>query len=181
MPSSTPKLTLHPATLPDLRTLALIQLEAFSTSPFQKTLFPLGATPATLARMTERFERAFGGRDGGDDDDDDDEFSRFVVVRETSSAVSSGSEARDDDGGGMGNSGKKIDSGGGGGGDNGGKIIGFARWHCFERERSEEEWKKEQEKREWPPDEVNLGAVQEFFGELEAKRRGIWGGKRHYC
>ncbi|KAI9704370.1 MAG: hypothetical protein M1836_007233 [Candelina mexicana] len=160
-PPPTTTLSLLPATRPDLPTLAQIQLEAFSSSSFQTTLFPLGATPATLARMTERFERAFDG----------DEFSRFVTVREilssSSSSSSFSSESRDDGGG--------MDSGEVGGE---GKIVGFARWHCFERERSEDEWMKE-EKREWPP-EVNLGAVQEFFGELEAKRRGIMGGKRHY-
>ncbi len=125
--------------------------------------------------MTERFERAFEG----------DEFSRFVVVRAnpTSSSaqhVNGGlslGEVHHEEDGGEGMNGEDGDGKDECGGEKG-EIIGWARWHCFERERSEAEW-KEEEKREWPP-EVNLGAVHEFFGELGVKRREIMGGRRHY-
>ena len=57
------------------------------------------------------------------------------------------------------------------------RIIGFAKWHIYKRERAEEEWAKE-EKREWG-DGTNVAAADELIGGIFEKRRRIMAGKPH--
>ena len=59
------------------------------------------------------------------------------------------------------------------------EIIAFARWSIFKHERSESEWKKE-DNRKWDTG-TNVEAANAFLSAIIEKRQMIMGGKAHCC
>ena len=63
--------------------------------------------------------------------------------------------------------------------DLGNEVIAFAKWFIYRKERPKSEWDRT-DSREWGPD-WNLEALQEFFGQLGAKKRKHVAGMPHCC
>ena len=59
------------------------------------------------------------------------------------------------------------------------EVIAFAKWYVYRTERPKSEWERN-DSRDWGPD-WNRGLLQEFFGELGAKKRKHIAGMPHCC